>query len=291
MQSSQSGLQDLFACAKDSKAAASIIAGLDKVARDSLRLSSDGALIISYSGGIDSSILAKLAGGTGNESDSVLLSLGAPGSRDINDLRMKGETTKTAIRHVIKEVEREKIEKTALKVSGMVQVSSISHLEDCVAFYLVAEEAQKLSKINVIASANGPDELYCGYDRFRRILDEKGYEAVNEEIKRALQIANDLRRQVRKVVAAFGLRSVEPFLSGEFVDFSLKVPVELKILKENDRLRKRLWREYGRSLSLPDHVVMKEKKAMQYSMGIHNVVLPMVRKNEINLTDEKLPFS
>ena len=53
--------------------------------------------------------------------------------------------------------------------------------------------------------------------------------------------------------------------------------------KGDDRLRKRLWRLYGRTLGLPESIVTKPKKAMQYSMGIHQVVFRMVKREEIDL--------
>ena len=277
----QSSELELFPDDQDSREAASILARLDKVARESVRSFSSGGLVISYSGGVDSSILAELAFQTENGSGSTLLSLGASGSRDINELTRGPDIQQAKLPHVIREVESERVEKTALKVTAMVQVASLSHLEDCIAFYLIGEEAEKLGKIDIIASANGPDELYCGYDRFRRILDGEGYESVSEEINRALQAANELRSQVKAVLGKFGLKPAEPFLSEEFVEFALTVPLRLKIARGNDMLRKRVWRAYGRSLGLPDRVVMKEKKAMQYSMGIHKIVSGMLRRGKL----------
>ncbi|MGI0081556.1 MAG: asparagine synthase-related protein [Nitrososphaerales archaeon] len=278
----QSSNLDLISDPKDFNGVASIIAELDKVARDSVRKFSTSGLVISYSGGVDSSILAELAYQTGSATSSTLLSVGSLGSRDIRELSVETDLTKR-FPHVIKEVERDRIQRAAFKVQGIVQVPSLSHFEDCVAFYLIAEETSKLGKADLIASANGPDELFCGYDRFRRILHSEGYESVIREIANALEIAKQLQRQVKIVLGEFGLKPAEPFLSAGFARFALQVPVRLKIFKGNDRLRKRIWRDYGRTLGLPENVVMKEKKAMQYSMGIHGVVLSMVRKNKIRL--------
>ncbi len=112
---------------------------------------------------------------------------------------------------------------------------------------------------------------------------------MKEEINNSLKLANKLRAQVKLVMDAFGLRTVEPFLNKKFVEFSLDVPIELKIAKGDDILRKRIWREYGRVLGLPEDSVMKRKRAMQYSMGIHKVILPMVKNRRISLATSDLP--
>ncbi len=52
-------------------------------------------------------------------------------------------------------------------------------------------------------------------------------------------------------------------------------------------MRKRLWRLYGRTLGLPESIVSKPKKAMQYSMGIHQVLFKMLKRGEIELSCKK----
>jgi asparagine synthase (glutamine-hydrolysing) len=137
--------------------------------------------------------------------------------------------------------------------------------------------------VHYILSANGPDELFCGYDKFRRIIDVEGYPEVQKEIVRALHTADELRKQVSTVVSKFGYETREPFFEPEFKEYSLGIPVEYKILKGNDHLRKRIWRCLGRSLGLPSSTVIRQKKAMQYGMGVHGVVLSMVKRHRIDI--------
>ncbi len=281
MQSSEIIALDLFKDIQTSEQIPAIISKLNEVARGSVRSSANEGLIIAYSGGIDSSILAILAVQTMR--NVVLLSLGAPGSRDVDEIGQNLHNLNLQIPHFLRKIGKDRIEQVAMEVSRIVEVESVSHFEDCVAFYLIAEEVRDLGKGDVIASANGPDELFCGYDRFRRILAEAGYEGVKEEIINSLESANKLRAQVKFIMDGFGLRTVEPFLNNEFVEFSLNVATELKIARGDDTLRKRIWREYGSALGLPGDITMKRKKAMQYSMGIHKVILPMVKNRRIML--------
>ena len=254
---------------------------LDELARDSIKSLPRGEIVVSYSGGIDSAILATLVAEEVGANTS-LITVGVKQSRDVeNQRRDRSSLPYAKLQHKVVEVGQSRIEEAALEVANMVNVSTVSHLEDCLAFYLIAESLANLGQKGVlIVSANGPDELFCGYDKFRRILDSEGYEAVNQESSRALQSAEMLQAEVRKAVGAFGFQSGAPFLEEKFSKFCLEeVPAELKIIKGDDRLRKRLWRVYGGMIGLPREIVLKPKQAMQYSMGIHKIVLKMLDKD------------
>jgi asparagine synthase (glutamine-hydrolysing) len=272
MQASKIFLEDLFDESHFERVS-SEISRLDSVSKDAINTESSEKSVLAYSGGIDSAICARLLSGVRGVS---LLSLGLSGSRDVSDLRHNRDST------LLVELERERVEHAALKVARLMKHGNISHFEDCVAFYLIGEEARKLGAGKVI-SANGPDEVYCGYDRFRRLIDDQGEEAVCSEIRRALVIAEDLSKMVKSILSTLGMGCEEPFLKKEFTSFALGLPVALKLRAGNDRLRKRIWRAYGRSLGLPERTVLKEKKAMQYSMGIHKIVGPMVKRGTIAL--------
>ena len=151
------------------------------------------------------------------------------------------------------------------------------------AFWLLAKTARESSEISYLISANGPDELFCGYDRFRRILDSGNYVAVENEIPMALKMAEDLGSQVKKIACEFGFQIHEPFLYQKFRHFAIQIPVEYKILPNNDLLRKRIWRCFGRLIGLSDDQVLKPKKAMQYGMGIHAIMCRMLKRGTLKL--------
>jgi asparagine synthase (glutamine-hydrolysing) len=233
--------------------------------------------VIAFSGGIDSSILASILKHLGKS--PKLLTMGLDKSADMLAASIPMGMARDQM--VIKPFHREDVERTAIRVSKFVQVSNLSHLEDCIAFWLISEHAKGLSGVNTLVSANGPDELFCGYDRFRRILDSEGYGAIPKEITRSLIVADNLSKEVKMVGDLFGVQIVEPFLSEDFRSEGLKVPGPHKIIPSNDLVRKRVWRCLGRKLHLPEEIVMRPKKAMQYGMGIHQIVSGMLKRGTL----------
>ena len=257
---------------------------LETVANECVKKAVDEESVLGYSAGIDSSILAELLRKLSGR--VVLITLGKEKSSDVKSVTLDPLIGRTGFESFVEDITRDEIESAAIEVSRLVRVANLSHFEDCVAFWLTASRARKVREVHSILSANGPDELFCGYDRFRRIVDEAGYSSVEVEIRSALDSAQRLREQVALVVSEFGCSTKEPFLRREFQEVSLSIPTEFKILKGNDVLRKRIWRCFGRVLGLPDVTILRQKKAMQYGMGIHPVVLSLLRKERIKVKSE-----
>jgi asparagine synthase (glutamine-hydrolysing) len=269
----------------DEGSIASCIKKLGAAAGESIARLPTESIVLGYSGGIDSAILGKLLDKPTN--DIKLLTLGRERSSDFKSVLGGAGISKLGDASLIP-LEREEIEDAAKQVQKVVEVSTLSHFEDCVAFRLIASHSRELfPRVRYLLSANGPDELFCGYDRFRRILDTDGYHSVEREITRALNVAEDLSKQVKLVVSHFGFDIREPFLSDNFRDVGLKIPVQYKILPNNDLLRKRIWRCLGRSEGLFDKVVTRPKKAMQYGMGIHGIVHSMLMRGALGLDSAK----
>lgn len=258
---------------------------LEKIAKECIARTVPDKSILTYSAGIDSSILAELL--RQHNGGATLLTLGKIESSDVKFATQDSLASNGSFHTVVEHVDVKTIEDAAAKVSKLVTVSNLSHFEDCVSFWLAASTASKIKDTHYILSANGPDELFCGYDRFRRIVDEQGYPAAEREILKALDSADILRKQIGVVVSKFGLETREPFLEREFRDYSLTIPIEYKIQIGNDLLRKRIWRCLGRSLAIPSSTVIRRKKAMQYGMGIHTVVLNLVKKDIIDINSQR----
>jgi asparagine synthase (glutamine-hydrolysing) len=264
----------------------SLITQLDHFAKEAVYKSLDEHGYILYSGGVDSSVLASLVSRKVNQDQWNLFTVGVFGSQDIrNSITEAGiGPIFSPLPLLVREVDQQRIIHALKEIKSIVSVHSVSHLEDCTAFYVICEEINKQTRgeKNLLLSANGPDELFCGYDRFRRIVDVFGYDEAEREINRALEIADILRENVNLIAKCFDVKIVEPFFDSDFVSFCVqKIPIQLKIQRGNDTLRKRIWRHYAQYLGIPKEIAERPKKAMQYSMGIHKIVLPLIKRQQL----------
>jgi asparagine synthase (glutamine-hydrolysing) len=71
-----------------------------------------------------------------------------------------------------------------------------------------------------------------------------------------------------------------PFGAYQIAEFALALPVELKIEKRADTLRKLVLRKTAENMGLPPSVTEKPKKAVQYSTGINNALKKIAKKQK-----------
>jgi asparagine synthase (glutamine-hydrolysing) len=231
---------------------------------------------ISFSGGVDSSLLAKIAKDLGY--DIILLTMGFEHSHDVEFSKTMAKTL--GVRHEIELISEKTFPDIAKKVSALINVDNLSWNENCIAFYYVAKLAKKLN-ISKVITANGIDELFCGYNSYRDFIPE-GEEAIIGLMKEKL--ANEIRmmKAVNQVTLEFGVQIVQPFLSEKFIEFAKMVPLEHKIKNKDDLMRKHIIRGLALSIGVPEESALKQKKAMQYGSLIHKNFLKVKKTWNMN---------
>src|SRR6185503_9149846 len=121
---------------------------------------------IAFSGGIDSSLLAKISDDIYKQ-NVILLSIGFPCSHDLEfSRRIASELN---MKHITYEIQNEEFSNIARKVIDNLECNNISHIENCIAFYFISF-LSILNNCKLVLTANGFDELFCGYDRYRQII-------------------------------------------------------------------------------------------------------------------------
>ena len=218
---------------------------------------------IAFSGGVDSSLLAMLCANLGKE--ITLLTIGFPGS---HDLSFSSEIAlKMGLNHKTLEISITDFENDIVAVQLLIGCSNTSHIENCIAYRSIARLA-KQNGTTIILSANGFDELFCGYNAYRAVY-EKGPAAVvdfmNEKVENELELISEISTSVSE----YGVAVRQPFLSSKFVEFARSIPLEHKIKGSNDTLRKHMLREVAIGLGVPEASAMKPKKALQYGSNVH----------------------
>jgi asparagine synthetase B (glutamine-hydrolysing) len=71
-----------------------------------------------------------------------------------------------------------------------------------------------------------------------------------------------------------------PFAMFDIAEFSMSLPIECKMEKKPDTLRKLVLRKVALNSGMPNSVVDKPKKAVQYSTGINNALKRIAKKHE-----------
>ena len=239
----------------------------------------DEKIGVAFSGGVDSTLLAKLVKDLGY--DVHLLTIGFHDSHDINFSKEVNEILNFP--HSVSEIDPENFKETSDKIHRLIKTDNLSWNENSIAFYYVAELAQK-NGLSAVVTANGIDELFCGYNSYREAI-KTGEDEVVKMINDKLKNEEEMMTAVNAVTAEFGVRMIQPFLLPNFIDYAKKIPVSEKIHGSDDMKRKHPIRALAMDYDIPEVSAQKQKKALQYGSQIHKSLL----KSRRSFTQTKQP--
>lgn len=222
---------------------------------------------IAFSGGVDSTLIAVLCNNL--DYDITLLTIGFEGSHDINFAKQVNEFLK--LPHKILEINPNEFDSISKKIHTTINTDNLSWNENSIAFYHVSKLAQSLG-LNTVVTANGIDELFCGYNGYRDAI-KQGNDAVMELMATKLDNEVQMMRAINGICSEFRVKIVQPLLSEEFVKFAKIIPVDQKIIDENDLQRKHIIRKLALQVGVPELSANARKKALQYGSLIHKALL------------------
>lgn len=231
-----------------------------------------GRVGVAFSGGVDSSLLARLCS---QHAGVTLLTVGLQSSHDL--AYSAGVAGLLRLPHHTRTISDEEVGRAYRTARDWIPAGrSLSWYENCMAFGWLAEEAAGLG-LDTLVTANGIDELFCGYDSYRRIYDS-GEAAITEMV--AQKTANEMQmmRVLGEMAGRQGVRMRQPLLECAFAEFSRTVPLQDKIRGSDDYTRKHAVRRAAALAGLPPGVCLKRKKALQYGTKIHSRLLRIVRR-------------
>ncbi len=201
--------------------------------------------------------------------DVHLLTIGFQDSHDINFAKEVNQILNFP--HSISEIDPEKFKEVSDKIHQIIKSDNLSWNENSIAFYYVAELAQK-NGLKIVVTANGIDELFCGYNSYREAI-ETGEDEVMKMINNKLKNEGEMMIAINQVTEEFGVIMVQPFLSPSFVEYAKKIPVSEKIHGQDDMQRKHPIRDLAMDYGVPEVAAQKQKKALQYGSQIHKSLL------------------
>ena len=222
---------------------------------------------IAYSGGVDSTLISKIC--FDMDYDITLLTIGFPESHDILFAKQVNEFLKYS--HHVLEIDSETFPTVSSKINQTIQTENLSWNENSIAFYYVSKLAQSLS-LDTVITANGIDELFCGYNAYREAFSE-GESKINQVMNEKLENELKMMKAVNLVASEFGVRILQPLLHSKFIDYAKTIPISEKIHDTEDLYRKHIIRKLASQINVPKISCTKRKKALQYGSKIHKALL------------------
>ena len=222
---------------------------------------------IAFSGGVDSTLISKIC--SNMNYDIILLTIGFPESHDILFAKQVNEFLKYP--HHILEIDSDTFSTISSKIHQKIETDNLSWNENCIAFYYVAKLAKNLD-LDAVITANGIDELFCGYNTYREAFSG-GESQINEVMLAKLDNELKMMKAVNLIASEFGVKILQPLLSEKFIEYAKTVPLSEKIHDSEDLYRKHIIRKLASEVNVPELSCIKRKKALQYGSKIHKALL------------------
>lgn len=216
---------------------------------------------VAFSGGVDSFIVASLVK---KYSNPILYTIGNENSNDLFYSKLASEFLDAEFK-IINLSDRDitsGIEKT-IEIIGT--GNSLDVLIGTT-FFLIAKRITQDS-IDICLSGQGADELFYGYDKYRRALI-KGEDPTILRNSDVMALEGILSRREYKIFGSFDIKFLSPFLDKEVKKIGMGIDRKYNLKDSDDTLRKHVLREIALELGAPTEITNRKKKALQYGTGI-----------------------
>jgi len=231
------------------------------------RLRDVGRAAIAFSGGLDSSIVARMAAMIGKEVLLISTSLG--GSGELGHAEEAAREIGADLAAI--EREPEDVRRDLRAVLWLVEDPDPTKVAVAIPLRWVSEGASELG-FNVVLTGQGSDECFGGYMRFLEAYSSSGPRRAKELIFESIENAHRTNfERDEKVGSASSVELRAPFADTEVVNFALSLPFGLLIDARSGE-RKVLLRALAREIGLSERIAGRPKRAIQYSTGVHKAL-------------------
>ena len=215
---------------------------------------------IPFSGGLDSSVLLALSKG-------AAITVGFPDSEDVRYAK-RAFAFLSKGKHIVHFLDGREV-KEALAACKKLAPDFVK-TEVLVPIWAVCKAAKE-NGFSRLAFGCGAEEIFIGYEKFFECYEKVGemefLKMQRTEIE-AVKIGDC--RLVEEVCGQFGLEASFPYLNSRLIDDVLSIPLEERL--GSRRFKKLLLRHIARGL-VPNFVLFRAKKAVQYGSGVHKVIV------------------
>jgi asparagine synthase (glutamine-hydrolysing) len=244
------------------------------------RVSGTKEVAVAFSGGLDSSIVAFLANKC--RANVHLFHVSLENRPETEEAKKAADELRLPLQvYLFREVD---VEKVVSIVVELIEEANSVKASIGVPFYWVAEKTAEAG-FRVLLAGQGADELFGGYQRYVNDYLLYGKEKVRktmfDDVVRLHE--SNIERDV-KICSFHDVELRLPFASYQIAKFAVNLPIELKIERSADTLRKLVLRKVAVDMGLPSSIVEKRKKAVQYATGINGALKKLSKKQKTTVT-------
>jgi len=237
---------------------------------------------LAFSGGLDSTLVAYAAKENGLRPE--LITVGLKGQPELEHARRVAKELGLDI--TVRELSQTEIIDRLGEVVETVESSDSTLVGHSVPLFFVCEVAEEMGMGHLLVGQLS-DELFAGYGRFEELaLKHHFLEARKEVLRSVLAAATNDFEPGDKLAVSHRLELQSPFAYLPLVDHALSIPISLKLRLIGDGVvRKYVLRRLAASWKLPESVVNRPKKAVQYSTGVQKILLKEAKKRMMKLSE------
>jgi asparagine synthase (glutamine-hydrolysing) len=244
------------------------------------RLTNIKEVAVAFSGGLDSTVIVALAQKCVPKVNLVTVSL----ENQQEFLLVKKAAEILRLPFHLKMCSIADLERDLEKVLWLIEEPNAMKASVAIPFFWTAETASKIG-CKVLLAGQGADELFGGYHRYLTQYKHGSAEAVQQSMFNDVVRSYEVNFQRDEPVCTYhGVELRLPYIDYEVARFALSLPLDQKIDSFTDVLRKRVLRQVARNLGLPDSLVNRPKKAIQYATGVDKALRGLAQ--EKGLTEQ-----
>jgi asparagine synthase (glutamine-hydrolysing) len=228
-------------------------------------------MAIAFSGGLDSSLIAAICHNSEFSEYLELYAVGMAGSHDMLQTKKAADLLGLGDKLHLQEPSIGDVEAVLPYVIKAIESTEPQKVSIALPLFFASRGANE-DGLHVMLSGQGADELFAGYKRYGSMLPEQLVQALENDL---FNIANNNLERDDAVTMANSVELRVPYLDRAVVELALGISPYLKI---RNGIRKYILRKVA-TLILPEELVIKEKKAAQYSSGMYSALEKLAKKN------------
>ncbi|WP_455141028.1 asparagine synthase C-terminal domain-containing protein [Candidatus Hodarchaeum mangrovi] len=242
-----------------------------------------------YSGGLDSSIIAKILLKTVKSDFISFITVGAERSYDLINAKKGAEKLGIELKTCI--LTHNKVRDSIKDLKKFKYIQTPKDLSIAIPLYLGLRKLVKENFARNIFLGQGADELFGGYNRYELLFKKKLEKQIKQQMKFDLSTLRSNQLKMEKEIANnVGVDLIYPYLDEQLIEYAQRLPYN-KLLRENEFgkiIRKVYLREVAANLTLPKDIINQRKKAIQY--GSNTIKLMRVIATEDGFKNIRIWF-